>query len=65
MQNIQKWLEEHKNDKVRTQMYYAKQGIITPHMAWASTEARTRLAKEVYENIKAFINGEKRNIVNM
>lgn len=39
--------------------------IITPHMAWASTESRTRLAIEVYENIKAFLNGEKRNIVNM
>ena len=39
--------------------------IITPHMAWASTESRTRLAVEVYENIKTFLNGEKRNIVNM
>ena len=38
--------------------------FITPHMAWASTEARTRLATEVYENIKAFINEEQRNIVN-
>ena len=39
--------------------------IITPHMAWASTESRTRLAIEVYKNIKAFLNGEKRNIVNL
>ena len=39
--------------------------IITPHMAWASTESRNRLAIEVYENIKAFLNGEKRNIVNL
>lgn len=38
--------------------------IITPHMAWASTESRTRLAIEVYKNIRAFLNGEKRNIVN-
>jgi glycerate dehydrogenase len=38
--------------------------IITPHMAWASTEARTRLAGEVYKNIEAFTKGEKRNIVN-
>lgn len=38
--------------------------IITPHMAWASTEARTRLATEVYKNIEAYINGERRNIVN-
>lgn len=39
--------------------------IITPHLAWASTESRTRLAVEVYKNMEAFINGEKRNIVNM
>ncbi|HAC71515.1 MAG TPA: phosphomethylpyrimidine synthase, partial [Arcobacter skirrowii] len=36
MQNIQKWLEEHKNDEVRTQMYYAKKGIITPHMEFVA-----------------------------
>lgn len=38
--------------------------IITPHLAWASTEARERLVAEVYENIKAYVNGEERNIVN-
>ncbi len=27
-----KWLDEHRNDTVRTQMYYAKQGVITPEM---------------------------------
>lgn len=37
--------------------------IVTPHIAWASTEARQRLAKEVYLNIQAFQRGEKRNIV--
>lgn len=37
--------------------------IITPHMAWASTEARTRVVEEVYLNIKAFLNGEERNRV--
>lgn len=42
----------------------SKRLIITPHMAWASTEARTRLATEVYKNIEAFLKGEKRNIVN-
>lgn len=42
----------------------SKKLIITPHMAWASTEARTRLATEVYKNIEAFRKGEKRNIVN-
>ncbi|AZL53104.1 phosphomethylpyrimidine synthase ThiC [Aliarcobacter skirrowii] len=33
---MQKWLEEHKNDEVRTQMYYAKKGIITPHMEFVA-----------------------------
>ena len=38
--------------------------IITPHLAWASVEARIRCVEEVYENIKAFLNGEERNVVN-
>ena len=38
--------------------------IITPHMAWASTEARERLVSEVSKNIEAFLGGEDRNIVN-
>lgn len=35
--------------------------LITPHMAWASVEARTRCLQEVYQNIEAFVKGEKRN----
>jgi glycerate dehydrogenase len=38
--------------------------IITPHMAWASIEARTRCVSETCKNIEAFIKGEDRNIVN-
>ena len=37
--------------------------IITPHMAWASVEARQRCVDEIYLNIKAFLNGESRNRV--
>ncbi len=37
--------------------------IITPHLAWASVEARTRCVQEAYENIKAFLEGRERNIV--
>ena len=37
--------------------------ILSPHIAWASVEARERLFKEVIENIKAFYNGEIRNRV--
>ncbi len=38
--------------------------IITPHLAWASVEARTRCVEEACENIKAFLNGQERNMVN-
>lgn len=38
--------------------------IITPHLAWASVEARTRCVEEVAKNIEAFQRGEPRNIVN-
>lgn len=37
--------------------------IITPHIAWATVEARTRCVKEVYENVQAYLRGEERNIV--
>lgn len=39
--------------------------IITPHMAWASTEARERVVSEVCKNIEAFLNGENRNVVHL
>ncbi len=38
--------------------------IITPHLAWASIEARSRVVTETYKNIMAFYEGEDRNIVN-
>ena len=38
--------------------------IITPHMAWASIEARERCVSETCKNIEAFLKGENRNIVN-
>ena len=37
--------------------------IITPHIAWATIEARQRVTEEVYQNIVAFQNGEERNVV--
>ena len=39
--------------------------IITPHMAWGSVEARTRIVEAACENIRAFLNGEKRNRVDL
>lgn len=38
--------------------------IITPHMAWASLEARERCVDGVYQNIKNFLTGTPSNVVN-
>ena len=37
--------------------------IVTPHIAWASRESRQRLLNEVAVNIKAFLAGRPRNLV--
>ena len=36
---------------------------ITPHIAWASTEARVRLIQVATENVRCFINGKPQNMV--
>lgn len=41
----------------------AKNCIITPHIAWAATAARSRLIGIVAENVKAFLQGERHNRV--
>lgn len=35
--------------------------IITPHIAWATREARQNALDELAENVRAFLNGEERN----
>ena len=42
----------------------AKNCYVTPHVAWASQEARTRLVKIAADNIKAFLSGSPVNQVN-
>lgn len=37
--------------------------FITPHIAWASREARLTLVQEIYKNIESFIQGVPRNII--
>lgn len=39
--------------------------IITPHIGWASVEARTRCVEEAYKNVEAFLKGEDRNVVSI
>ena len=38
--------------------------IVTPHIAWASREARQRLVDQIAENIQAFMAGTPKNVVN-
>ena len=37
--------------------------VVTPHMAWASLVARSRLTREVAANVRAFLQGTPRNLV--
>jgi len=41
----------------------SKKLIITPHIAWATVEARRRCVDEVHKNLKAYLEGEERNVV--
>ena len=38
--------------------------FITPHIAWASCEARVRLLDVAINNVKAFVEGKPQNIIN-
>ncbi|MDR1570331.1 MAG: D-2-hydroxyacid dehydrogenase [Oscillospiraceae bacterium] len=42
----------------------AKNCIITPHISWASKESRARLMEIAVENVRGFISGAARNVVN-
>lgn len=41
----------------------SKKLLVTPHIAWATVEARQRVVDEVCLNIQAFLNGKERNRV--
>lgn len=42
----------------------AKNCVLTPHISWATLEARTRLMKTVVGNVRAFVEGDPVNVVN-
>ena len=43
----------------------APNAYITPHIAWATTEARIRLVEAAAQNVKAFLEGAPVNVVNL
>lgn len=43
----------------------AKNCIITPHISWATKEARERIMQTTAENIKSVVDGSPKNVVNM
>ena len=45
-------------------LFAAKNCIITPHIAWATHASRARLMDVVVENLRAFLAGKPRNVVN-
>lgn len=42
-----------------------KNCFITPHIAWATIEARSRLMNTCYENVKAYVNENPINVINL
>jgi glycerate dehydrogenase len=45
-------------------LFKAKNCIITPHVAWATKEARSRLMETAVQNLKSFIKDSPVNVVN-
>lgn len=45
-------------------LFKAKNCIITPHIGWATKEARTRLMENIVDNLLAFTSGKPVNVVN-
>lgn len=47
----------------RTDAPWSSRVLVTPHIGWATVEARDRLRREVTENLRAFVAGTRRNRV--
>ena len=45
-------------------LFKAPNAYITPHIAWASREARQRLLGVAFDNVRAFLAGTPQNVVN-
>lgn len=45
-------------------LFSARNCLITPHLAWATTAARRRLMQVAVDNVRAFLAGTPQNVVN-
>ena len=54
--------EPPQSDNPLLQQYNA---FITPHIAWATKEARSRLLQVAIQNVRSFINGHPQNVVSL
>ncbi len=45
-------------------LLHAPRAYLTPHIAWATREARSRMLEICIQNIRAFLNGAPQNVVN-
>ena len=50
--------------KLGNSLFSAKNCFITPHIAWATKEARQRLLQTAIENVEGFLKGFPQNVVN-
>lgn len=44
-------------------LIHAKNCIVTPHLAWATRQARSRLMRIAFENLESFLRGKLQNVV--
>ena len=50
--------------EMSNELFKAKNCLITPHIAWAPKESRSRLMNIAVENLDAFLSGTPQNVVN-
>ena len=50
--------------KADNPLLHAPNCIITPHISWATKEARERIMQTTADNVRSFVEGKPENVVN-